>query len=36
MEKKVGDVFEAGGGGCNFFIKNKLKPGIFNDSNVYK
>ena len=27
-----GDLFEGGGNGvCNFYIKNKLKSGIFND-----
>ena len=25
-----------GGGGCSFFIKNKLKSEIFNDKKLYK
>ena len=26
-----GDLFEGKRGGCSFYIKNKLKPEIFND-----
>ena len=31
-----GWLFQGGGGGCNFYIINKLKYEIFNDKQVYK
>ena len=27
----MGEIFEGVGGGCNFYIKNKLKSEIFHD-----
>ena len=32
--KERGDLCGGGGGGCNFYIKNKLKSEIFNDKKV--
>ena len=29
--KEGHDIFQGGGGSCNFYIKNKLKSEIFND-----
>ena len=34
--ERGGGRFPGGGGGCNFYIKNKLKSEIFNDKKVYK
>ena len=31
-----GMTFFRGGGGCNFYLRNKLKSKILNDKKVYK